>query len=106
MSDLRDHLAEIRKYWAGDSQDFDMLCVTLIRGHMKELEAAAEAHELGRIEGAKAMQEAAAAVCDSVESGYEHHSHTLDDHTFYEATEACEAAIRALDPETIAKGRP
>ena len=48
-----------------------------------------EAYALGRIEGAKAMQEAAA-------------DEALN---WYDATDSYEA-VRALDPETIAKGKP
>ena len=55
--------------------------------------AAAEAHALGRIEGAKAMQEAAAALVAGRRS-----NNGMDDHYLAES-------IRALDPETITKGK-
>lgn len=41
MSTLQEHLATIRRFWDRHDVMFDALCVNLVRGHMKELEALA-----------------------------------------------------------------
>ena len=59
--------------------------------------------EAGMLEGARIMREAAELVCDDVVSPFDHHTHTGEDCAFYDATDACQAAIHALDLEAVLK---
>ena len=59
-----------------------------------------EAYALGRIEGAKAMQEVTVNLCATLAET------TYDASDEFKAMLGCEAAIRALDPKTIAEGKP
>ena len=65
------------------------------------IEALAQSAQV-RVALVKAVLEAAAKACDAVESPFNHHLHTPEDGAFYTATEACETAIRNLDPAAIA----
>ena len=61
-----------------------------IGNHVVGIKESREYRALGRIEGAKAMQEAVEATLDKCG----------------EPCPQCGDAIRALDPETVTKGKP